>query len=161
MDVLFFYQHTVYRYHRGNYFHTGAYVHTGFSCWHNAMETLSVLLGPLWKTTGHIIAMMKSSNGNIFRVTGPLWGNPPVTGGFPSQRLVTRNSDIFFDLHQNRQTTEHTIEGPAIWDAIVLTITSINETWIESTHWSWRNVFSTKKRLHYLGNVFSHTLRPS
>ena len=27
--------------------------------------------------------MMTSSNGNIFRVTGPLWRNPPVTGGFP------------------------------------------------------------------------------
>ena len=29
---------------------------------------------------------MTSSNGNIFRVTGPCEGNSPVTGGFPSQR---------------------------------------------------------------------------
>ena len=39
-----------------------------------------------------------SSNGNIFRVTGPLWGKPPVTGGFPSRRPVTRSFDVFFDL---------------------------------------------------------------
>ena len=32
--------------------------------------------------------MMTLSNGNIFRVTGPLWGDPSVTGGFPSQRPV-------------------------------------------------------------------------
>ena len=30
--------------------------------------------------------MMTSSNRNIFRVTGPLWGNSPVIGEFPSQR---------------------------------------------------------------------------
>ena len=26
-------------------------------------------------------------------------GNPPVTGGFPSQRSVTRSFDGFFDVH--------------------------------------------------------------
>ena len=31
---------------------------------------------------------MTSSNGNIFRVTGPSAWNSPVTGEFPSQRLV-------------------------------------------------------------------------
>ena len=30
--------------------------------------------------------MMTSSNGNIFRVTGPCAGNSPVTGEFPAQR---------------------------------------------------------------------------
>ena len=38
---------------------------------------------------------MTSSNGNIFRVTGPLWGNTPVTGEFPSQRPATRGALIF------------------------------------------------------------------
>ena len=33
---------------------------------------------------------MTSSNGDIFRVTGPLWGNLPMTGKFPSQKPVTR-----------------------------------------------------------------------
>ena len=30
-------------------------------------------------------------------------GNPPVSGGFPSQRPVTRSLDIFFDLNLNKQ----------------------------------------------------------
>ena len=34
---------------------------------------------------------MTSSNGNIFRVTGPLCGNSPVNGEFPAQRPVTRS----------------------------------------------------------------------
>ena len=42
--------------------------------------------------------LMTSSNGNIFRVTGPLWGNSPATGEFPSQRQVTPSFDVFFDL---------------------------------------------------------------
>ena len=55
------------------------------------------------------IGMMTSSNhanGNIFRVTmvtGLLWEAPPVTGGFPSQRPVTRSFDVFFDLRLNKR----------------------------------------------------------
>ena len=40
--------------------------------------------------------MMTSSNGNIFRVTAPLWGNSPGTSEFPSQRPVTQSFDVFF-----------------------------------------------------------------
>ena len=29
--------------------------------------------------------------------------NPPVTIGFPSQRLVTQSFDIFFDVHLNKR----------------------------------------------------------
>ena len=39
---------------------------------------------------------MTSSNGNIFRLTGPLWGNPTVTGGFPSQRSPTQSFSLIF-----------------------------------------------------------------
>ena len=46
--------------------------------------------------------MKTSSNGNIFRVTGPLCGNSPVIGEFPSQRLVTRGFDVFFYLRLNK-----------------------------------------------------------
>ena len=42
------------------------------------------------------VCMMTSSNGNIFRITGPLCGE--FTGEFPSQRPVTRSFDVFFDL---------------------------------------------------------------
>ena len=48
----------------------------------------------------------ESSNGNIFRVTGPLWGNSPVIGEFPSQRPVTRSFDVFFDLRLNKRLSK-------------------------------------------------------
>ena len=37
--------------------------------------------------------MMTSSNGNIFRVTGPLCGDSPVTGAFPAQRPAKQSCD--------------------------------------------------------------------
>ena len=46
--------------------------------------------------------MMTSSNGNIFRVTGHLWGESPVTGGFPLQRPVTPSFDVPFYLRLNK-----------------------------------------------------------
>ena len=42
--------------------------------------------------------LMTSSNGNIFRVTGPWARNWPVTGEFPTQRPVTRSFDVFLNL---------------------------------------------------------------
>ena len=44
---------------------------------------------------------MTSSNGNIFRVTGPLCGEFTGPGEVPTQRLVTRSFDVFFDLRLN------------------------------------------------------------
>ena len=41
---------------------------------------------------------MTSSNGNTFRVTGPLCGEFTGPGEFPAQRPVTRGFDVFFDL---------------------------------------------------------------
>ena len=46
--------------------------------------------------------MMTSSNGNILRVTGHLCGE--FTG--PPQRPVTRNFDVFFDLHLNKRLSK-------------------------------------------------------
>ena len=43
-------------------------------------------------------SMMTSSNGNIFRVTGPLCGEFTGPGEFPTQRPVTRGFDVFVDL---------------------------------------------------------------
>ena len=45
--------------------------------------------------------MMTSSNGNSFRVSGPLCRDSPLTGEFPSQRPVKRSFDIFFDPSLN------------------------------------------------------------
>ena len=36
----------------------------------------------------------------------PLWEEPPVTGEFPSQRPLTRNFNIFFDLRLNQQLSK-------------------------------------------------------
>ena len=36
-------------------------------------------------------------------VTGPLWGNAPVTREFASQRPVTQSFDIFFELCLNKR----------------------------------------------------------
>ena len=45
--------------------------------------------------------MMTSSNGNIFRIIGPLCGE--LTSEFPSRRPVTWSFDAFFDLRLNKQ----------------------------------------------------------
>ena len=45
-------------------------------------------------------SMMTSSNGGIFRVTGPLCGE------FPTQRPVTQSFDVFFDLRVNKRLSK-------------------------------------------------------
>ena len=45
---------------------------------------------------------MTSSNGNIFRVTGPLCGEFTSPGEFPTQRPVTQSFDVSFDLRLNK-----------------------------------------------------------
>ena len=67
---------------------------------------------------------MTSSNGNIFRVTELLSGNSPVTGGFPSQRPVTRSFEVFFDLRLNKSFSK---QSKRRWF----------ETLAASCHWQW------------------------
>ena len=55
---------------------------------------------------GLVFIMITSSNGKIFRVTGPLWGNSAVTGEFTSQRAVTRSFDVFFDLRLSKRLSK-------------------------------------------------------
>ena len=50
-----------------------------------------------------LLCMMTSSNGNNFRVTGPLWGESTDDRWIPSQRPVTRSLDVLFDLHLNKR----------------------------------------------------------
>ena len=67
--------------------------------------------------------MMTSSNGNIFRVTGPLCGEFTGPGEFPTQRPVTQSFDVFFDLRLNRRLSKQ----PWGW-------------WFETLSWSlWRH----------------------
>ena len=66
--------------------------------------------------------MMTSSNGNIFRVTGPLCGEFTGPGEFPAQRPVTRSFDVFFDLRPDKRLSKQ----PWGW-------------WFETPSWSlWR-----------------------
>ena len=55
-------------------------------------------------------------------------GNPLVTGGFPSQRPVTWNFDIFFDLCLNKRLSKQSW-GWWFWDAITLIMTSLQWVW--------------------------------
>ena len=50
--------------------------------------------------------MMTSSNGNIFRLTGPLCGEFTGPSEFPAQRPVTRGFDVFFDLRPNKRLSK-------------------------------------------------------
>ena len=50
--------------------------------------------------------MMTSSNGNIFRVTGPLCGEFTGPGELPTRRPVTRSFDVFFDLRLNKRLSK-------------------------------------------------------
>ena len=53
-----------------------------------------------------ILLMMTSSNGSIFRGTGPLCGEFTGPGEFPTQRPVTRSFDVFFDLRLNKRLSK-------------------------------------------------------
>ena len=54
----------------------------------------------------HSLSMMTSSNGNIFRVTGPLCGEFTGPGEFPAQRPVTWSFDVFCDLRLNKRLSK-------------------------------------------------------
>ena len=68
--------------------------------------------------------VMTSSNGNIFRVTGSLWGESTGDRWIP----LTKASDAelkCFLWSAPEQTVEQTIETPVIWDVIALIMTSM------------------------------------
>ena len=50
--------------------------------------------------------MITSSNGNIFRVIGPLCKNSPVTGESPSQKPAARSFGVFYDLCLNKRLSK-------------------------------------------------------
>ena len=86
---------------------------------------------------------MTSSNGNIFRVTGPLCGEFTGPGELPTQRAVTRSFDVFFDLSLNKRLSKQ----PRGW-------------WFDTPSWSlWRQFNVSSDRLpltytHLHGAVF-------
>ena len=92
------------------------------------------------------IRIMTSSNGNIFRVIGPSWGEPLVNSGFPSQRTVTRSFDIFFDLcikkRLSKQSRRRWFETPSL------------------SLWRYVNVTKTKQSSRYpCENIMGYTVK--
>ena len=75
------------------------------SCYQRKHQSFALLVLHEGNPQG-TLTMMTSSNGNIFRVTGHLAGNSPVTGEFPAQRPVTRSFDVFFRLRLNKRLTK-------------------------------------------------------
>ena len=68
--------------------------------------------------------LMTSSSENIFRVTGPLWGES--TGDWWIPLTKARDTELWsFLWSAPEQTLEQTIERPVIWEAIALIITSL------------------------------------
>ena len=50
--------------------------------------------------------MVTSSNENIFRFTGPLWGKSTGHLWIPLTKPVTRSVDVFFDLRLNKRLSK-------------------------------------------------------
>ena len=53
-----------------------------------------------------MIYMMTSSDGNIFRVTGPLRGEITGHRWIPCSKAVTRSFDVSFDLRLNKRLSK-------------------------------------------------------
>ena len=78
--------------------------------------------------------MMTSSNGNIFRLTGPLCGEFTGLCEFPAQRPVTRSFDVFFDLRPNKRLSNNREAGDlrrhrGHYDVNVMVITDTYIMW--------------------------------
>ena len=69
--------------------------------------------------------VVTSLNGNIFRVTGPLWGES--TGHESIPLMKASNAELWCLLWSAlEQTVEQTIEAPVIWDAIAFIMTPLH-----------------------------------
>ena len=53
---------------------------------------------------------MTSREGTDFRITGPLWRNPPVTVNFPFKETVMQSFDVYLLLSWS--AVEQTVEFP-------------------------------------------------
>ena len=71
--------------------------------------TWRVLLNSVTTKPQQTTTVLTLQNGNILRVTGALWGEPPTTVGFPSQRPVMRRFDIFYDARLNKRLSKQSI----------------------------------------------------
>ena len=110
--------------------------------------------------------MMTSSNGNIFHVTGPLWGK--FTGEFPSQKPVTRSFGAFFDLRLNKRlskpSTRWWFETPSrsLWrqcNGSATPITNSEESRPSPLHQQWPLMGVMASQITNNSTVFQHVVR--
>ena len=80
--------------------------------------------------------MMTSSNESGLRVAGTLWGEPPVTGGFPSQRPSDAGFDVSWDgipkKRLNKQTSRRWLETPVAHSDEVAVLSFFVNDYIQS-----------------------------
>ena len=101
------------------------------SDWNGASRWLA------WRVSGtRSPSMMTSSNKSIFRVISPWGENPLVTGGFPSQRPVTRSFDIFFGVRLKKPWGKQWKRHVAHCDVAVIIKTYLHEGWHEWPEWA-------------------------
>ena len=110
--------------------------------WKHNQEMTMGSMWPGYHDLDIVFIMMTSSNGNIFRVTGPLCGEFTGPGEFPTQRPVTQSFGVFFDLCLNKRLSKQ----PRGW-------------WFETPSWSlWRqcndNVVTVMWR-DIMGKIFT------
>ena len=77
--------------------------------WEDVTYVTYSLIG--WDCSLSTWNMMTSSNGNIFRITGPLCGEFTGDPRIPSERPVTRSFDVFFDLRLNKRFSKQSWGG--------------------------------------------------
>ena len=61
---------------------------------------------PTWRKNILVSAWWRHQMKTFYALLAICAGNSPVTGEFPSQRVVTRNFDIFFDLRLNKRLSK-------------------------------------------------------
>ena len=69
-------------------------------------STSCIMISWEWERYSVYQFIMALSNGNISAILYLCDGNPPVTGGFPSQRPVARSVAVFFDLRMSTQLSK-------------------------------------------------------
>ena len=57
--------------------------------------------------------LMTPEHGNAFRITGPLWGEPPMAGGFPHIGQAMQSFNVIFIV---------ILKLPVIWNATALMV---------------------------------------
>ena len=82
---------------------------------------------------------MTSSNGTIFRVTGPLYGEFTSPDEIPAQGPVTRSFDVLFDLRLNKRLSKQ----PWGW-------------WFEMPSWSLWRQYNLTAALYILINILTY-----